>query len=217
MFKSIVLGNGEIGTALHKIIGGEVIGKIDGNFSNPFYYDIIHICFGYSEQFETEVKRYQELFNAKYTVIHSTVPVGTSRKLNAIHSPVIGQHPNLEEGIRTFTKMLGGDKASEVADYFRMAGMKVMLFDKSETTESAKLFLTEYYRECILFAQRVKAYCDKNNLSFHEVYTLANENYNSGYSKLGHQEYVRPVLQPMMQKIGGHCIIPNSELIKLSE
>ena len=113
--------------------------------------------------------------------------------------------------------MLGGKQASEVADYFRRAGMKVVLFDKSETTEAAKLFLTEYYRECINFAKRVKTYSKKNDLSFHEIYTIPNTIYNQGYKELGFEEFIRPILQPIMTPTGGHCVEPNKELISLSE
>lgn len=215
--KSIIIGDGEVGRALYSILGGEIIDRCEGNFSNRVYYKVIHICFPYSDEFINEVNKYQQIFNAEYTIIHSTVPVGTSRKLNAIHSPIRGIHPNLEEGIRTFVKFLGGDKASEVADIFRKSGIKVMLFDKQETTEALKLFDTEYYRTCIEFAKRVKEYCDKNNLSYAEVYTLPNLTYNEGYSSLNHKEYIRPVLEAIKGEIGGHCIMPNSKLIELSE
>lgn len=180
-------------------------------------YDIIHICFPYSPKFVQHVKEYQETFKPKYTIIHATTPVGTSSKVGAIHSPIRGLHPHLTEGIETFVKFLGGEKASEVADYFRRAGLRVLLCDRADTTEAMKLFDTEYYRACIEFAQRVKAYCDKHGLNFHEVYTLANQTYNEGYTKLGHPEFVRPVLQPIMKPIGGHCVLPNKDLISLSE
>ena len=39
-------------------------------------------------------------------------------------------------------------------------------------------------------------------------------NYNDGYEALGHPEYKRPNLLPMMKKIGGHCIRPNLEMEK---
>ena len=76
-----------------------------------------------------------------------------------------------------------------------------------------KLFDTEYYRVCIEYCQRVKRYCDEHNLNFHEVYTLGNQTYNDGYIALGHPEFVRPVLQPIMKEIGGHCVLENSKLI----
>lgn len=109
--------------------------------------------------------------------------------------------------------MIGGKDASLVADYFRRAGLKVVLFDEQETTEAAKLFLTEYYKVCIEFTKRVKTYCDENNLNFSEVYTIPNAIYNEGYKALGFSEFVRPILQPIMTPIGGHCVAQNSELI----
>ena len=222
--RTLIVGAGEIGTALKKVLDQyepAIIDKNPPNFSDysdsGFSFEILHICFCYSDEFISEVKRYQELYNPKYIVIHSTVPTGTSRKCGAIHSPCIGQHPFIAEGLRTFPKMLGGEQASEVADYFRRAGLKVVLFNKQETTEAGKLFLTEYYRECINFAKRVKTYCDKHNLSFAETYTIPNTIYNSGYKKLGYEEFVRPILQPINTPISGHCVQPNAELIKLSE
>jgi hypothetical protein len=40
------------------------------------------------------------------------------------------------------------------------------------------------------------------------------KNYNKGYKKLGCEIYNRPNLKPPEdKKIGGHCVIPNSELL----
>lgn len=214
--KTLIIGAGEVGTALQKVLIDYEPQFIDpklGVVDEGLTAEIIHICFPYSDKFIDYVKEYQEKYKPKYTVIHSTVPVGTSNTLAAIHSPIRGIHPNLEEGIRTFVKFLGGRDSSMVADYFRRAGLQVCLFDKAETTEAMKLFDTEYYRACIEFAHRVKRFCDKNNLNFHEVYTLGNQTYNEGYTKLGHPEFVRPVLQPIMTPIGGHCVTQNSKLI----
>ena len=207
--KSIIIGQGEIGKSLHKVIGGEITEKTDISGE----YDIIHICFPYDENFISEVKRYQTLYSSKYTVIHSTVPVGTSRKCNAIHSPVEGIHPYLEQSLKTFTKLLGGGKAGEVADYFRRKGIKVYITDKSETTELMKLMSTTFYGTCIEFTKDVKRQCNKFKVPF-ELWTLYNIIYNQGYTDLGEKQFVRPNLIPNMQKIAGHCVLPNANLIK---
>lgn len=211
--RHLTIGLGEVGTAVLNIFGGHGHDPIEGLVIAPQQFDIIHICFPYSPSFINDVKTYQEAFKPTYTIIHSTVPLGTSSACNATHSPIRGLHPNLEEGIRVFHKFIGGPQASQVADFFRRAGLRVVLFDKSETTEAMKLFDTEYYRACIEFAHRVKNYCDEHSLNFHEVYTLANQTYNEGYGELGFPEYIRPVLQPIMTEIGGHCLIPNSKLL----
>jgi hypothetical protein len=220
--KHLIVGMGEVGAALDRVLDDHyAIQAVDergaqfkGFTGSP---DVMHICFPHSDKFISYVKEYQKKYKPTYTVIHSTVPVGTSRECGAIHSPIRGVHPNLEGGIRTFVKFIGGKQASAVADYFRRAGLKVMLFDDPETTEAMKLFDTEYYRHVIEFCQRVKRYCNEKGLNFHEVYTLANQTYNEGYTQLGHPEFVRPVLQPIMKEIGGHCLLPNAKLIKQSE
>jgi hypothetical protein len=207
---SLIIGNGEIGSALHKIVGGDIKDKeyLQGK------YDIIHICFPYNDAFISQVEMYQNQYNPKFTIIHSTVPIGTSKKLNAIHSPIRGIHPNLEEGIRIFVKFIGGDQASEVADYFRKYGIKVMLFGDSKTTEAMKLFDTLYYGICVEFAKEVNRFCFKNNLNFSDIYRLSNITYNDGYKELKHDEFVRPVLEPIMKTIGGHCVRQNAKLLK---
>lgn len=213
MNKTLIIGMGEVGQALMRVlkdynpVGADIEIDLDDTF------EVMHICFPYSDNFIEDVKEYQEKYKPKYTIIHSTVPVGTSGQLKATHSPIRGLHPHLEEGIMVFSKFIGGGEVDSVADYFRRVGLKVVLLDKSETTEAMKLFDTEYYRTCIEFAHRVKKYCNKHDLSFHEVYTLANQTYNEGYVQLDHPEFVRPVLQPIMKEIGGHCVLPNSKLI----
>lgn len=218
--KSIIAGYGEVGKALAKVLEQykpELIDPEMGLFSTAITCDILHITFPFSDKFIEQVEEYKLQHTPKYVVVHSTVPIGTCEELNAIHSPIRGLHPNLEGGIRTFIKFIGGEHASEVANYFRKAGLRVMLFDKSATTEAMKLYDTEYYRACIEFAHRVKKLCDEQDLNFHEVYTLANTSYNEGYTQLGYPEYVRPVLQPIMAPIGGHCVLPNAQLIKQIE
>lgn len=209
--RGIIIGDGEIGKSLGRVFGEAVYGKHEEPLKSEV--DVLHICFPYDGYFESEVKRYQKLYQAKYIVVHSTVPVGTCDRLEAIHSPVIGIHPELERSIKTFIKFLAGPKASEVAQYFRRAGMKVYLFDKSETTEYLKLRCTEKYGLDVRYAQDVKDGCDSLGIPF-EAYTLWTENYNEGYKKLDHEEFIRPKLIPMKGQIGGHCVIPNTKMLK---
>ena len=213
--KSVIIGAGEIGTALmgvledyHPVLHDPAIGLIArGEF------DIMHVCFPFSPAFVQVVGDYQKQFQPKYTVIHSTVPPGTSRELQAIHSPVIGLHPHLEESLTTFVKYLAGEQASEVADYFRRAGMRVYLFDKPETTELLKILDTTFYGLCIEFTKDVKRLAVEHGIPF-EAWTLYTDNYNKGYQVLGYPEYTRPNLTPIMKRIGGHCVLPNTTLLK---
>ncbi len=212
--KTLIVGCGEVGRALTEVLALYEPETLDQDeLASEYHYDAMHICFPYSDTFVESVWEYRKKYLPSFLVIHSTVPVGTSRKCNAIHSPIRGVHPNLVDGIKTFPKLMGGEDASLAADYFRRAGLRVIIYDTQEATEAAKLFDTEYYRACIEFARRVKAYCVEHSLNFHEVYTLPNLTYNEGYLALGHPEYVRPVLQPIAGKIGGHCIMANKALL----
>lgn len=220
---SIIIGGGEVGRALYKVLSKNyevVVLDIDkrkniGVLPKRFKCDILHICIPFKDfrSFKMVVNDYRDEYKPRHTIIHSTVPVGTSRKLKALHSPVRGIHPELEESLHTFVKYIGGKKASEVADYFRRAGIKVYLFDKQETTEMMKILSTTKYGIDIEFTKEVKRLSDKYNVPF-EAWTIWTNDYNEGYKKLGHPEYTRPNLVPIMKEIGGHCVRQNAEFIK---
>ena len=55
--------------------------------------------------------------------------------------------------------------------------------------------------------------CDELDVDFEDAATSWNNGYNEGYNKLGMGHVTRPVLYPP-DKIGGHCIIPNTKLLK---
>lgn len=216
--KTIIIGGGEIGSSLFNVFSKEypceIHDPIKQEFATKQNYEIMHVAIPYSDKFVSIVKGYKKFFKPKFTIIHSTVPIGTSRKCGALHSPVVGIHPNLTESLTTFTKFIGGKQASEVAQYFRRANMKVYLTDKQETTELIKMLCTTYYGVNIEFTKGVKKLCDKNKIPF-ELWTLWNNNYNEGYTKLGNKEYVRQNLVPIMTKIGGHCVLNNCNFLDM--
>ena len=209
--RTLIIGFGHIGKALSEVLVDYKPVCIERNEVEGTF-DIMHICFGYNENFISEVKRYQEKYKPKFTVIHSTTPVGTCRQLNAVHSPVVGIHPHLAKSIKTFKKFLSGEQASEVADYFRRAGCNVYLFDKQETTELLKLSQTTFYSMTIEYTKMLKRICDEKGLSFSEIYTIPVIDYNRGYEELGYPEIKIPNLVPIMTGQGGHCTIPNCDL-----
>ena len=212
--RTLIVGGGEIGKSLLSVFDKAYECCIlDKGDEAELEYEIMHVCFPYSDKFIDYVNEYKVKYKPKYVVIHSTVPVGTSKKLNAIHSPCIGIHPHLGESLKTFTKFLGGEDASNVAQYFRRAGIKVYLTDKSESTELMKICSTSFYGLCIEWNKEVKDMCDKNKVPF-ELWSLWNSNYNNGYEKLGYPEYRRPILQAIKTKIKGHCVINNLEFLQ---
>lgn len=213
--KTLIIGAGEVGRALLEVLDGYYECKIkDKDDDIEFTPEIIHICFPYFDKFVSEVKKYQKLYSPKYTVIHSTVPVGVSRQCDAIHSPIRGIHPNLVGHIKEFVKFVAGSDVDVVAEYFRKVGLQIQLCRKQETTELAKILSTTRYGLDIQFAKETEKLCDEYDVPFSEVYTLWTQTYNEGYEKQGLNNFTRPILQPIQIKIGGHCVMPNARLLK---
>jgi hypothetical protein len=215
--KDIVIGLGEIGKSIYSLFDGE-LEIYDLRFGDiPEYLPkktrIMHICFPFNKDFIEQVNTYKKRFGPEYVLIHSTVPVGTSRKCRSIHSPVVGIHPHLLESLKTFTKFFGGKGSSEVADIFKRCGCSVYVTDKPETTELMKILCTTNYALNIEYTKDVKQLCDKYKVPF-EFFTIWNNNYNNGYDKLGYPQYHRYNLTPLMKKQGGHCTLNNLQLLK---
>lgn len=212
MKKNLVIGLGEIGTAIAKILecpSWDISDseKIEAGCA------VLHICFPYSKRFVEAVKDYQIYHDADLVIVHSTVPMGTCSENGWVHSPVRGIHPHLEEGIRTFVKFFGGDGAMAAAKIFRAKGIKTMCSIDARETEAMKLWDTTIYGWNILIEKAIKAYCEKNDLDFKMVYKMANQTYNEGYAALGHPEFTKYVLKDFPGPIGGHCVRENWELL----
>lgn len=207
--KQLVIGNkGEVGKSLQEVL------QCDGRDLKPLvgHYDIIHICIPYSNIFIDVVNQYQKLYSPRITVIHSTVPVGTSRKLGAVHSPIHGIHPNLAPAIKTFIKYIGAvnqDDAETVFRLYQKAQIKGLIVKNPETSELSKLGCTTRHGLAIIEQKLFKKMCDNHGADFNEAYTMWNRFYGIGYEELGNPYIRRAIVKDMSGKIGGHCILPN--------
>ena len=222
-----IVGHGQVGQAIAKLYSETDTTKTWFSFDKILIYDpyqgmlddisdvdILNVCIPYTKDFVSIVK---DLPTPNwYTVIHSTVPVGTTEKFGHkfLHSPVRGVHPNLYEGLKTFVKFIGGDEqlAEAYSGHLKTLGVETHICKDAKTTELSKLADTTYYGLCIAFTSDMKKLCDEYDLDFMEVMTKYNNTYNEGYKKLGKPNVVRPVLYPT-DKIGGHCVIPNAKLL----
>lgn len=210
--KQLVIGLGEVGQAIKNILDceghdpqKEVLAE--GEF------DVLHICFPYSEVFQEKVLGYRETFTPSLVIIHSTVPLGTSESLGAVHSPVRGVHPRLEAGIRTFMKYFGGEQAEEAAALFRKAGIETRVVASAKTSEALKLWDTTMYGWNILLEKEIYDYCQRHQLDFDVIYKHANQTYNDGYERLELPFYKKYILEQVYGPIGGHCVVQNCELL----
>lgn len=221
-----ILGYGEIGKAIEKFYQDPIRYKIsiaDKDFDRlASDLNILHVCIPDSKDFKKIILHIASKHNPEYIVIHSTVKVGTTKWLNerlnkVVHSPCMGVHPNLYEGIKTFKKFIGCDDigiGGVIQDHFNEIGIEeTEVVIDSRNTELGKLLDTTYYGLCISYHGYINDLCKKLDLDFNTVATDFNETYNWGYSRLGMPQVIRPVLKAPENKIGGHCIIPNAKIL----
>lgn len=222
-----VLGCGEVGKAIASFYQDPFIhDPAQGHeFPAEVQFDILHVCIPHRKRAEFEIAvKFAIDRHAKgaLVIIHSTVPVGTTLELRPhhrfiVHSPVRGVHPHLAEGIRTFPKFIGADDAGAgrlAAEHFEEMGIEPFVCHQSKTTELMKLLDTTYYGLAIAYHAYAAKICDAVGVNFDAVMTEANRSYNEGYAKLGKQNVIRPVLYPPEGPIGGHCVLPNAEILR---
>jgi UDP-glucose 6-dehydrogenase len=223
-----ILGYGEIGKSLYSLYKeNNIAPKIkDLNINEFKKIKILNICIPYSIDFEGIVIKELERLSPKLTIIHSTLPIGTIKRIEKqtnfkytiSHSPVRGNHPKLKKSLKTFIKYIGcnSKKAGILTKkHFKKIGIKTKVINNSDQTETLKLLCTSYYGLCIIWHNEMKKICDKFNLDFNLIKDW-NKSYNIAYTKLNQQKFNRPVLEyPKNNKIGGHCIIPNAKLLNI--
>ena len=214
--KTLIVGYGEIGKALYSVLNnaGYDVKYRDFESSEKIEnIDVMHVCFPYSKTFVKSVAKYKKIYKPKNTVIHSTVPVGTSEKCKSYYSPVRGIHPHLEKSLLTFVKYLAPNN-DVLKSYFEKAGISIEESEKTQTLEAMKLYCTTIYALNVIAEKEIWDFCKKHNLDFETVYTKCNQTYNDGYEKLGFPQFSKYILSHKDGKIGGHCLIPNCKLLK---
>jgi acetyltransferase-like isoleucine patch superfamily enzyme len=218
MRKAIVIGLGETGLPLYEVLrdayGEEVQGwdKRLANWPDSVLhekYEFLNICIGYSQEFIHIVNEYQKRFEPKFTIIHSTVPVGTTAKLNnAVHSPILGRHTKMKEDILHYRKWVGGALSDEVADMFRGAGLVAAVVPTSQETELLKLMCLAKYGMSIAFANFQKSVLEEYGIPYKHA-ILWDMDYNQWVDAI----LRRPLIAEPNGTIGGHCVIPGTRLL----
>lgn len=216
-----VMGYGEVGLAIAKFYKNPKIKDLNRDDGLDGV-EILNICIPWSDKFLSIAKAEIKRIKPKLTIIHSTVPLNTTKNLSdefagfVVHSPVRGAHPDLFKGIKTFVKYIGADdkQAGKMAErHLKSLGIKTKLLFPSNTTEAIKLWDTTQYGWMIVLNKEIKKWCEKNKIDFDAVYAEANKSYNEGYKKFSRAEVVRPYLKYMPGPIGGHCVLPNCKMI----
>lgn len=215
MTSHLIIGAGEVGTALQRAMGAaeadirDIVPKQD---LRP-QYDVLHICYRWWDGFAEATREYVEEYAAGLVIVHSSVPVGTCDPEGWVHSPVRGRHPDLLGGIREFTKHFGGARAAEASALVDFWGGTAILHGRAAVTEAAKLWELTLFGWEVMMQKAVYDFCQENNLPFQEVYGDFSGTYNEGWEKLGHPQFVKPVLTHVPGSIGGHCVIAGAEML----
>ena len=223
----LIIGYGEIGKAIEQLEEDldnpvQTLDPYQNRFSREEYFSVIHVCIPYSDKFVGIIQGYLDHFHWDICFIHSTVKVGTCRKLkkqrnsqSLVHSPVRGKHPNLYKSLTWFTKYVGGEEidCDKALKYLRKFDIRCKRLGDFEATELAKLLSTAYYGWNISFAERAQKLCDKYGQDYDEVMKEWNITYNRGYEGMGMKWVCRPVLHAPEGGIGGHCVYENCDLL----
>lgn len=215
---NLVIGAGEVGTAIAGLLRttGLDVALVDVDHHPLGPGSMLHVAFPWSDRFVEAVEEYQAMHEPALTVIHSTVPVGTSARLGAVYSPVRGRHPHLLESLRTFPKFFAGARAREAAVPFELAGTPIRLLSDPAEAEAGKLFELAQFGLQVAVEKHVHAWCSARGLDPDVVYSQFASTYNAGYRALGEPQFVRPVLEHVEGPIGGHCVVPGSALLEES-
>ena len=184
----------------------------------PEEVDVMHVCIpcGDRIRFVEIVAGYTDKFKPKLLIVNSTVPPGTTMdvyrrcpKCLVAHSPVRGVHRSLDYmkwELKRWTKYIGGvnAEAGEVArKHFEKAGFKTKVLKGCAETELAKLFETTYRAWMIACFQEMHRISRHFGADFDEVVDMLEDIHRVRFNKPLHYPGV----------IGGHCLIPNTELL----
>lgn len=214
---NLIVGYGQIGQAVHKVIGeSEIYDSKDSDMEFTVQPDVLHICFPYSDKFVEQVKWYITGCKPWHVVIWSTVPIGTTKKIKgAVHSPVEGSHPQLARSIKESVRWLGANDKEEAkffSRYFKDLFMTTRGVENSDFTEFLKLRSTSKYGINLVWTNYEAMVSEQIGMDF-ELLKDFDRDYNKLYHNLDMNWAQRYILDPPNNKIGGHCVIPNAELL----
>ena len=228
MKKNIVAGLGEIGGPMLKLISKHCMAAgydTDPKQAEPGKLDMyknqrtetLHVCIPYY-RFGARVSALVKKFDPELVVIHSTIPPNTTSRLQkrmpipVIYSPTRGVHGRMIKDIQRYTKYFSLEKnapryrwaAATFTKLMKKCNVKTKSMSSPITLELAKIVVdTSYYGWLINYAQISKMIADRHGVDYDEMWKFSDEI----HKYLGN----RPKMFPGF--IGGHCVIPNLELV----
>ena len=227
--KDLVVGLGQIGKPVLQLISKATITV--GYDTNPKLFNkikfakfeeldtrFLHICIPYDDNFIKNVDLLYEKFKPKSLVLHSTVSPYTTKNLQAklpvpvIYSATRGVHKRMLYDLRRYAKFYAVEPGAPHADWaskefsklMRKSGVKTKRMSSPITLELAKIVCdTSYLGWLINYAQMSNMIAIQHGVDYDEMWSFSDEIHRF----LGN----RPKMFPGF--IGGHCVIPNLDLI----
>jgi len=227
--KNVVAGLGEIGLPMYKIVSKatttisfdlnpKLINKHKITKFEQLKTSFLHICIPYNIKFIENVIKLTKKFEPEGIVIHSTVSPYTTKKLQehlpipVIYSATRGIHKRMFNDLKRYTKFYAIEPKAPKAKWasnnysklMKECGIKTKKMSNPVTLELAKIVVdTSYYGWLINYAQLSNMIANQHKVNFDEMWSFADEI----------QKYLgnRPKMYPGI--IGGHCVIPNLDLI----
>ena len=226
--KDVVAGLGEMGGPIFQLIskgtvtlGSDKNPKLNKKSSKKLFSletNFLHVCIPFSGKFIQNVFALNKKYHPKGIVIHTTISPGTTKKLQdklsipVIYSATRGVHKRMLYDLKRYTKFYALEKNAPKAKWasktysnlIKKCGVKTKKMSNPETLELAKIVVdTSYYGWLINYAQISNMVAKKHGIDYDEMWSFADEIHKF----LGN----RPKMYPGF--IGGHCIIPNLDLI----
>ena len=231
MKKDVIAGLGEIGKPIlkllskdHIIVGFDLNDDLMDERKFEKYRNLktsfLHIAIPVTDKFINNVLQLHKKFQPECIVIHSTIKPGTTEKLQdklpipVIYSATRGVHKRMSNDIKRYTKffVISANAprkkwaSSKYAKLMRCVGIKTKKMSKPETLELAKIVCdTSYLGWLVNYAQLSNLIAIEYGVNYDEMWSFSDEIHEF----LGN----RPKMYP--GHIGGHCVIPNLDLIHL--
>ena len=229
MKKDIVVVLGEIGSPILKLLSKKqaTIGyDLDKRLVNETKFkklqdtqtSFLHIAIPVTSKFDSNLLQLYKKFKPECIVIHSTIGPGTTERIQkkldvpVIYSATRGIHKRMFKDIKRYTKFFAISKNAPkkqwaVKTYSRKmknCGIKTRQMTKPETLELAKIICdTSYLGWLVNYAQLSNIIATKHGVDYDEMWSFSDEIHKF----LGN----RPKMFPGF--IGGHCVIPNIDLL----
>ena len=229
MKKDVVVGLGEIGNPILKMLSKKkiVVGfdlnrdlmdKIKFEKYKNLETSFLHIAIPGTDKLITNILKLYKKFRPECIIIHSTIKPGTTEKLQkkipipVIYSATRGVHKRMVYDLKRYTKFFvisanaprGKWATTRYVQSMKRCGIKTKKMSKPETLELAKIICdTSYLGWLVNYAQLSNVIAIEHGVDYDEMWSFSDEI----------QEFLgnRPKMYPGF--IGGHCVIPNINLI----